>query len=284
MRLALKADAVFFQPEGALGDDSNFQQIAGFLSLPLLCIIHGKKVICLNGTIPNYTDARRQLVEFLFQNCIFASSRDRLTSEFYHTDFSPDAALAYQISVNPTPNREKLLISTGARNTPDEDLFIIDYALKYAEKSGLKPLVLTKSFRRFESRKQQVEAMGGEFLTNLSLAEAEEKLKDAALHIGGRYHMAIFALIFGTPTLLYEIRTHKNVWLSEDFEEISLFSQATNDFSTADNLLEKAKAASWNPSQALTKMNRQYHARINSLSEELIQSSHLHLQSLFSNN
>ena len=279
--LALAADYVFFQPEGTLSDDSDYLKVAGFLSLPILAILAGKKVICLNGTIPNYTGVIHELVSYLFENCFYASARDRVTARLYGCDFIPDAAFAYQTTCRCDQDRKKLLITTGARNTPEEDLFIIDHALKYAEKSGLQPFVLTKGIKRFATRKDYIKSTGGDFLETATLEDAEKKLQHCALHIGGRYHMAIFALKFGIPSLLYNIKTHKNLWLSEEFHEIDIFDTSSDFFVLAEKLFNEARLKQWEVSTRVKALDEQYHSEIDKLTCRIIKSSSLHVKKLY---
>lgn len=278
---ALAADYVFFQPEGTLSDDSDFITVAGFLSLPILAIMVGKKVICLNGTIPKYTGAIHDLVSYLFENCFYASARDRITARLYGCDFTPDAAFAYQATSRCDHHRTKLLITTGARNTAEEDLFIIDQALEYAEKSGLQPFVLTKGIKRFASRKEFIKGAGGDFLKTLTLEDAEKKMQDCALHIGGRYHMAIFALKFGVPSLLYDIKTHKNLWLSQEFHEIELFDRSSDLFTLAEKCLNEARFKNWKVSDSVKALDKRYHAEIDKLTCRIIKSSFLRVKNLY---
>mgnify|MGYP000278608265 CR=1 FL=1 len=279
--LTLAADYVFFQPEGTLSDDSDFNKVAGFLSLPILAILAGKKVICLNGTIPEYTGAIHDLVSYLFENCFYAAARDRVSARLYGCDFIPDAAFAYQATSSSKHDRKKLLITTGARNTADKDLFIIDHALKYAEKSGLRPFVLTKGIKRFTSRKEFIKSMGGEFLETATLEDTEKKLKDCALHIGGRYHMAIFALKFGIPSLLYDIKTHKNIWLSQEFQEVDIFDTSFDIFASAENLYDEARFKQWGVSDRVKALEEQYHYAIDELACKIITSSFLQVKKLY---
>ncbi len=279
--LALAADYVFFQPEGTLSDDSDYITVVGFLSLSILAILAGKKVICLNGTIPEYTGAIQDLVNYLFKNCFYASARDRVTARLYGCDFIPDAAFAYQTTSRCDHDRKKLLITTGARNTADEDLFIIDQALEYAEKSGLQPFVLTKGVKRFASRKEFIKGAGGDFLETATLEDAEKKLQDCALHIGGRYHMAIFALKFGIPSLLYDIKTHKNIWLSQEFHEIDIFDKSSDLFALAEKLFNEARLKQWEVNDRVKALDERYHSAIDELTCRIIKSSFLHVKKLY---
>ncbi len=280
-KMSLAADYVFFQPEGTLSDDSDFITVAGFLSLPILAILAGKKVICLNGTIPEYTGVIHGLVSYLLENSFYVSARDRVTARLYGCDFTPDAAFAYQAISRRDHDRKKLLITTGARNTPDEDLFIIDHALKYAETSGLQPFVLTKGIKRFASRKELIKGAGGDFLETSTLEFAERKLQDCALHIGGRYHMAIFALKFGVPSLLYDIKTHKNIWLSQEFHEIDIFDRSSDLFVSAEKLFNEAQLNQWEVSDRVKALDEQYHSNIDELTCKIIKSSFLQVKKLY---
>jgi len=257
---ALSADVVFFQPEGTLGTNSSLGNILGFLSLPLLAQMHGKKVMCFNGTIPKFDDAaREEVIRHFLAGCAYATARDAVTAEHYHCDYLPDAAFLYDAQYDAKQKRKSLLITTGARNSEAKDQLLITTALAFCRKHDLIPLVLSKSSKRFLFKKEEVLAMGGQFLEEETLERAATLVSNCVLHIGGRYHMAILSLTVGVPSVLWSINTHKNEWLARDFNTIEIASSEEEILANAEKLLAAARQRKWALSPDLVKARTIFH-------------------------
>jgi hypothetical protein len=93
--------------------------------------------------------------------------------------------------------------------------------------------------------------------------------------------MAIFALKFGIPSLLYNIKTHKNLWLSEEFHEIDIFDTSSDFFVLAEKLFNEARLKQWEVSTRVKALDEQYHSEIDKLTCRIIKSSSLHVKKLY---
>lgn len=241
----LDADIVYFQPEGTLGQNDTFQTISGFLSLPLLAILIGKKIICLNGTFPKYNGVARKIVEFIIDNSIIASARDRLTSEYYNCPLIPDSAFAYDVPSQKNSQKSYALITTGARNEQETDISILLAALDFSKATNLAPYVLSKNSQNICSFKDKILELGGDFQETATLEDASKIIQKCAIHIGGRYHMAILCSLLGVPSLLYNVETGKNLWLSQEITIIDCFNNCDALILRARALYEKAIITNW---------------------------------------
>jgi polysaccharide pyruvyl transferase WcaK-like protein len=216
-------DVIFFQPEGTLSIKFSLERIIGFFSLPLYLKSIGKKIVMINGSIPLYYDDRKDLIEKIIDNFDFKYARDQITSNFYKINFIPDSAFVfYHQKTNST--KSGILITTGAENKKFEDEAILNLALTNCDKYNLRPIIITKNTKSFIDYKDIILEKGGIFLESESLETVAKLIDSCVLHIGGRYHMAIFCLIRSVPSLLYDIPSHKNKWLAENFETIELFN------------------------------------------------------------
>jgi hypothetical protein len=233
-------DIIFFQPEGTLTIKFSLERIIGFFSLPLYLKSIGKKIVMINGTIPLYHDDRKDLIEKIIDNFDFKYARDQITSDFYKINFMPDSAFAfYHQKTNST--KSGILITTGAGNKKFEDKAILNLALLNCNKYSLKPIVITKNTKSFIDYKDIILEKDGIFLESESLETIAELIDSCVLHIGGRYHMAIFCLTRSVPSLLYDIPSHKNRWLSENFENIKLFNFNNDNSEKIDDLINLSK-------------------------------------------
>ncbi|WKL24901.1 polysaccharide pyruvyl transferase family protein (plasmid) [Sinorhizobium meliloti] len=66
------------------------------------------------------------------------------------------------------------------------------------------------------------------FAETASIERAAETISTCRLHIGGRYHMAIFSLLCNVPSLLFDVKTHKNQWLERYSPLITLVHPHTD--------------------------------------------------------
>ena len=219
------ADVIVYQPEGSISDDHDSLRILRQLSLPLYAALYcsGKFGIA-NGTFPLFEDERRALIEGLVMASRVTYLRDELSARYYGCEFAPDAAIMWNGSA-PQEGREFLLITTAAHAPLDQDLSMCASALELCQRHGLRPLVLTKNWQRLSGFRAQVESMGGVFREYATLDEADALLSRVRLHVGGRYHMALFCLTLGVPSWLVVTNTHKNRWLAEAFTGISLLER-----------------------------------------------------------
>lgn len=238
------ADAVVYQPEGSISDNHSSLRVLRQLSLPLYASLHLNKPLgVFNGTFPLFKDKRRSLIETFIGQAVSASLRDRLSAEYYSCGFAPDAAIFWKGAVAADNlKRDHVLITTAAHTTLDRDRELAAAALDFCEKQKLKPLVLTKAWERLIGFQSQVEALGGTFCKYATLAEADTLLSRCRLHIGGRYHMALFCLTKGIPSWLVLSNTHKNLWLAREFPGITILDMAKANFLTEvdpNNIMKK---------------------------------------------
>jgi len=223
---ALASNLVVCHPEGSISDTHGASRILNLLSLPMLACMAGIPTYTLNGTFPLYahSDRRYQIIKRFLDACHFCALRDRITAVYYDVDFLPDAAIMHDppCSQDPSVARPYVLITTGAGLSKKDNLEIARSALRFCDEYHLKPLILTKKYKDFLQLKHEVVKRGGRFLGNTTLLEAGQWLSQCALHIGGRYHMALFGLPFNVPSVLIRTNTHKNLWLAEEFNGITL--------------------------------------------------------------
>lgn len=223
MAVLKAADHVLLQPEGSLDLDSNEESLKAFFTPALIARLLDKNFAVLNGTIPIYPDGRDRTLKALFRKLGRVAARDEISAEHYDVVFLPDAALLRFPPVVAHPGKG-CLITTGARNRPEEDLAIIEKALAVCDALALRPIVLTHASDRFLKFREAVLARGGVFAETASLDEAARVLSECRLHIGGRYHMTIFSILCGVPTLLFDVRTHKNQWLPRYSDLVQIVS------------------------------------------------------------
>ena len=226
VKTTLTADVVIFHPEGSISNYHDTVRIMNLLSLPLLACVRGIPTFTMNGTFPLYPthDRRYQLIESFLQACRFVALRDRITAEHYGATFMPDSAIMHALNAPTAPDGDRpyVLITTGANLSKQANIAMARAAIRFCDAHQLKPLVLTKKHKDLASLKADIQERGGHFVEQASLAEAEHWLTQCALHIGGRYHMALFGLLLGVPSVLTLTNTHKNRWLAEEFSGIAL--------------------------------------------------------------
>jgi hypothetical protein len=219
-----KARIVVYQPEGSISDDHGELRILRQACLALYAAAYlNKPLIIMNGTFPLFNDIRRDLILSLVRLSVSTYLRDRLSAEHYQVGFSPDAAILWESQyLNSSEGRDCVLITTAAHSSSEENLQLANSALRFCRKNGLRPMVLTKDWQHLNPLREQIERIGGVFVEKASLTDADALLSNCRLHIGGRYHMAIFCATQGIPSLLVVSNTHKNVWLAEDFHGIEI--------------------------------------------------------------
>ncbi len=206
------ADFVILQPEGSLDHRTTAEGLETFFTPVLTARKLGRPFAVLNGTIPVYEDERSEYLRGLFRELGHVAARDEISAEYYGIEFLTDAAFL-RISPAPVAERDGCLITTGARNNADEDIEILKAALGVCEELKLRPIVLTHAVERFSPYEAEIIARGGIFAETASIERAAETISACRLHIGGRYHMAIFGLLCKVPSLLFDVKTHKNQWL-----------------------------------------------------------------------
>ena len=223
---ALRADLVLFQPEGTISDSNDVCEILNLLSLPLLARTRRIPVFVLNGTFPLYADSRFTLIKTFLDLCHYTALRDRLSAEHYEVKFMPDTAVLWPDTAPATnsdgASRPYVLITTGAQCPTAMNIALATEALAFCEKVHLKPLIMSKQRRRLASLRREFDRLGGHVVETASLQQASQWLSECRIHIGGRYHMALFCLAHRIPSVLVPVNTHKNRWLSEEFPGISL--------------------------------------------------------------
>jgi len=246
VKATLAADLVVFHPEGSISNYHDTVRIMNLLSLPLLACVKGIPTVTMNGTFPLYPahDRRYQLIRTLLQACRFVALRDRITAEHYGVTFMPDSAIMHALTTPPLPDdlRPYVLITTGANLSKRANTDMARAAIRFCDAHQLKPLVLTKKHKDLTPLKADILARGGHFVEQASLAEAEHWLAQCALHIGGRYHMALFGLLLDVPSALVLTNTHKNRWLAEEFSGIALADFADDIDQAATRLYRDRKA------------------------------------------
>lgn len=208
------ADLVVLQPEGSLDEKTSLEGLATFFTPALVARRLGKPCAVVNGTIPAYGDERDAYLARLFTALRFVAARDEISASHHGVTFLPDAAFL-RIEPEDVADRDGCLITTGARNKADDDVAIMRSALAACEALALRPVVLTRASSHFADFEAQVLAQGGIFAEAASIEVAAEILSRCRLHVGGRYHMAIFSTMCRVPTLLYDVKTHKNQWLAQ---------------------------------------------------------------------
>jgi polysaccharide pyruvyl transferase WcaK-like protein len=208
------SDLVLLQPEGSLDHRTSLQGLATFFAPILVARMLGKPIAILNGTIPIYDDARDVYLRSVFERVQFVAARDELSASHHGIKFLADAAFLRISSPPLRENRDGCLITTGARNDHDQDLAIMRRALATCNDLNLRPIVLTHAVERLADFESDVLSRGGIFAETASIEKAAETLSTCALHIGARYHMTIFSIVCRVPTLLFDVKTHKNQWLA----------------------------------------------------------------------
>ncbi|MBB4189538.1 polysaccharide pyruvyl transferase family protein [Sinorhizobium terangae] len=221
------ADFVILQPEGSLDHRTTAEGLATFFTPVLTARKLGKPFAVLNGTIPIYDDERSGYLRTLFHELGHVAARDEISAEFYGIEFLADAAFL-RISPGPSAERDGCLITTGARNNAEEDVGILKAALRACEALRLRPVVLTHAVERFNAHEAEIIARGGVFAETAGIEHAAGTISKCRLHIGGRYHMAIFSLLCGVPSLLFDVKTHKNQWLEQYSSLIKLVHPHTD--------------------------------------------------------
>jgi hypothetical protein len=209
----LSAELVILQPEGSVDEDVSLQGLLTFFSPVLLAALLGKRTAIVNGTIPGYGDARKDFLKSAFALVEMVAARDEISADNYSIRFLPDAALLYA----PPPfagERDSCLITTGARNSADRDRLICAKALDICREFQLRPVILTRASSRFREFTTQITELNGVFAETASLPEAARTVSRCRLHVGARYHMAILCLVCGVPSVLFNVRTRKNEWLT----------------------------------------------------------------------
>ncbi|WP_096784322.1 polysaccharide pyruvyl transferase family protein [Rhodobacter sp. CZR27] len=214
--------AVVFQPEGTISDSHRPLRILRNLSLPLYAVLHvGVPVAVTNGTFPLFRDERAEPIRMLLKGAVHASLRDRPSAEFWQVGFAPDTAVLWE-GEPVVADADCLLITTGAEVAPERDLAAARSGLALCRETGLRPLVMTKAWERLVPMRAEVEALGGVFMQDVRMADADVLLSRCRAHVGGRYHMALMCATKGIPSALVRTNTHKNLWLAEEFRGIRL--------------------------------------------------------------
>lgn len=222
------ADFVILQPEGSLDHRTTAEGLATFFTPILTARTLGKPFAILNGTIPIYEGERSDYLKGLFRELgHVVAARDEISAEHYGIEFLVDAAFL-RISPAPVAERDGCLITTGARNNAEEDVEILKAALKVCEALKLRPVVLTHAVERFSLYESEIIGRGGIFAETASIEYAAETISKCRLHIGGRYHMAIFSILCNVPSLLFDVQTHKNQWLERYSPLITLVHPHTD--------------------------------------------------------
>ncbi len=220
----MSADLAIFHPEGSISNYHDATRIINLLSLPLLACIHGIATFTMNGTFPVYPshDRRYQIIQTFLHACQFVALRDRIAADHYGVTFMPDSAIMHALSTGPAASRPYVLITTGANLSKRMNVEVASAALLFCDDHHLKPLVLTKKHQDLKAIRTEVLHRGGQFIEQATLQEAEAWIAQCAIHIGGRYHMALFSLLLDVPSVLMMTNTHKNRWLAEEFNGIVL--------------------------------------------------------------
>ncbi|WEX75209.1 polysaccharide pyruvyl transferase family protein [Sinorhizobium numidicum] len=221
------ADFVILQPEGSLDHRTTAEGLATFFTPVLAAMKLGKPLAVLNGTIPIYDGERAAYLRRLFRDLGHVAARDQISAEYYGIEFLADAAFL-RISPALVAERDGCLITTGARNNAEEDVHILKAALSACDRLNLRPVVLTHAVERFNDHEAEIIARGGIFAETASIERAAETISQCRLHIGGRYHMAIFSILCNIPSLLFDVKTHKNEWLERYSRLIKLVHPHTD--------------------------------------------------------
>jgi polysaccharide pyruvyl transferase WcaK-like protein len=248
-------DCVVFQPEGSINDGDSVERILGLLSLPIYAhVAMNKPVITINGTFPLFNDFRYEIIKAFNEMCVHSSMRDRLSAEKYGVNFIPDAACTYTHSNG--KDRDSILITTGAEFDRETDVLFGKRILQHCEVVGLRPIVLTKKWEHFQSLRDSVWRLGGEFHEFSELADAARIINRCRYHIGGRYHMAIFCACLDVPSFLIRTNTHKNIWLTQDINGIiNLSSIQFSDEEISTNISEMSVGKVQKSMQDMSKLH-----------------------------
>lgn len=226
VRSTLNADLVIFHPEGSISDWNSKPHILSLICLPLLAAIKGRPVLVINGTFPLFQDDRFDLLNTFFGICWRVLLRDRMSSEHYAVGFMPDTAITWMHAEEPKerqdPSHGYILISTAAQHDKEANVLLAQEALSLCRELGLKPLVMTKRHGDLDELSKEISNLNGLCVSHATLEEASDWLQLCRLHVGGRYHMALFCLVFGVPSVLVPANTHKNFWLSEEFDGVEI--------------------------------------------------------------
>lgn len=256
---ALEADLVVFQPEGSFYERDDIHKLTAILSLPTLCQRLGKRVVCLNGTFPEYPDSRGDFIGSFLRDCRWVALRDRRSASYYNTEFMPDLAFSYRPWESvpkqaPTPS-DFVLITTGAGFSRKRNRQLARAALDFCRDNRLRPLVLTKLAFHLEGLRSEIETMRGHLLIRRStISEATQLIAQCCFHIGGRYHMAILASTLSVPSVLVRTNTHKNEWLSGEVSGIQMVQSEEQIAMTARALLNRSHKHEVNMSNDVERM------------------------------
>ncbi|MBD9371947.1 polysaccharide pyruvyl transferase family protein [Rhizobium sp. ARZ01] len=240
------SDFILLQPEGSLDDETSPEGLATFFTPVLVAQRLGKPYAVLNGTIPIYRDERDDYLHRLFKSLRFVAARDEFSATHYDVTFLPDAAFL-RIAPDDVVHRDGCLITTGARNRAEDDIEIFKSALAVCDSHSLRPVVLTRAADHFAAFEREVISRGGIFAETASIEMAADIISRCRLHIGGRYHMAIFSTLCRVPTLLFDVRTHKNQWLAQYSPLIRLVDPKSDIMSMAGSLLDDDSPARPHP-------------------------------------
>jgi len=244
VRSTLNADLVIFHPEGSISDWHSKSHILSLICLPLLAAIKGRPVLVINGTFPLFQDDRFDLLNKFFGICWRVLLRDRISSEHYAVGFMPDTAIMWMHAEEPKkrkdPSNGYMLISTAAQHDKEANVLLAQEALSLCKELGLKPLVMTKNHSDLDGLHKEISNLNGLCVPHATLEEASDWLQLCSLHVGGRYHMALFCLVFGVPSVLVPANTHKNSWLSEEFDGVELCPSIDQIGDVAHELLRQA--------------------------------------------
>jgi len=219
--MAQASDLILFQPEGTISDHHPLLRIARLLSLPLWAALHGRvPVVVANGTFPLLSDHRAEPIALLMQHADRVMLRDAIAARHWQVDHVPDSAVLWDGA--PRTDGTGLLITTAAEGDAATDLAIGRAGVAVAAALGLRPLVLTKGWKRLLPLQDKIAGLGGEILRATDLDAADRVIATCRLHLGGRYHMALLCATKGIPSALVRSNTHKNLWLAEEFDGIRL--------------------------------------------------------------
>lgn len=254
---AIKAsDVVILQPEGSLDDGTTLEGLKTFFSPIILAQNVGKPNAIINGTIPVYEDERGGFLRNLFSSLPSVAARDDISAAHYGIKFIADAAFLYKPATD-NAERDGCLITTGARNSVEEDERIFHAALEVCDATGLRPIVLTHAVDRFKKFEKAIRSRNGIFAETASLTKAAETLARCRLHVGARYHMAIFCVVAQVPSLLYDVKTHKNKWLGRYSPLITLAAADRTLVAQAKEILS-TPIATGTPDDGLEKLSLEF--------------------------
>ncbi|HAS82412.1 MAG TPA: hypothetical protein DCS43_07005 [Verrucomicrobia bacterium] len=260
----MSTDLAIFHPEGSISNYHDASRIINLLSLPLLACIHGISTFTMNGTFPIYPshDRRYQIIQIFLRACRFVALRDRIAAGHYGVTFMPDSAIMHELSTGPAASRPYVLITTGANLSKRMNVEVAKAALRFCDDHQLKPLVLTKKHQDLKAIRADVLHRKGQFIEQATLQEAETWIAQCALHIGGRYHMALFSLLLDVPSVLMMTNTHKNRWLAEEFNGIALATTPEDIQETATSVFGKQDGQAGRMRESLQKAQSCFHQGI----------------------